>query len=137
MSRTWVVSLPGMRWFLPFEVGGDLAGGLVGGDVDVVVELLAEGGEVEGDAVLVGEGEVDLVDGRFGGEGGVGHLVQRFLNGEALVSREGGEQRGADAREGGVELGYRLLLERPVGRHFGGENAVGGLGERRELVADK
>ena len=44
------------------DAGFDVAVGFVGGDEDFVGVVLAEAGEVDEEAVLVGHGDFDVVD---------------------------------------------------------------------------
>ena len=119
---------------------GDRAVGLVGGDEDLVDVVEAERPEVDEDAMLVGHVQGDPLDPGAGVEHRGAHGVERLLDREAAVAGEGLEQDAADLGVRGVpvEVAAGVVDRRePVGLEHRGQDAVGGVGQRRVAVAEE
>ena len=98
---------------------------------------LAEPLEVDEDAVLVGQGQGDLLDLGAGVQRGLAHRVQGLLDGQAVVAGEGLQQGPADPGVGRVPVDGGPRGVGPAGPDLGGEDPVGRLGEGRVAVAEE
>src|ERR1700733_13130960 len=100
-ERNWSIRF---AFWIATKAGFDVSAGFVGGDEDLVGVVLAETGEVDKEAVLVGHGDFDVIDLGDGFESTFGHGVEGMLDGFAFVVSEGAEHGLADDGTRGFEV---------------------------------